>query len=98
MQYNTCWGKKIAITKDNKIRPCIFSEIIVGDIQKNDIYDVIEKIRKYWTITKDKVEKCRDCEFRYVCFDCREIAMRKTNDLYGSNPYCGYNPYTGIWL
>lgn len=58
---------------------------------------MLEKAKKYWLITKDRIKKCKDCELRYVCFDCREIVKRKTNDLYASNPYCKYNPYKGIW-
>ncbi len=97
-KYNSCWGKKIAITKDGKIRPCIYSEIIIGDINKDDIEDIMKKAKKYWNITKDKVKICKDCELRYVCFDCREIAQRKNNgNLYATNPLCTYNPYTGKW-
>jgi len=98
MKYNSCWGKNIAITKDNKIKPCIFSEIVIGDLEKDNIYDMIEKIKGYWFITKDKVKKCKDCELRYVCFDCREIPLRMTGDLYAPNPNCKYNPYTGVWF
>jgi len=95
---NTCWGHKIAITKDGKLRPCIFSNIIIADIEEIDKIETIEKIKSYWFITKDRVERCKECEFRYVCFDCREIAQRKNNgNLFASNPHCNYNPFTGQW-
>jgi uncharacterized protein len=31
-KYNSCWAHKIAITKDGKFRPCIYSSIILGDL------------------------------------------------------------------
>jgi uncharacterized protein len=96
-KYNSCWAHKIAITKDGKIRPCIYSNIILGDLIHIDMDTLIYKVRKYWHLTKDKVVKCKDCELKYVCFDCREIAIRKNNNLYAANPYCQYDLYTGIW-
>jgi radical SAM protein with 4Fe4S-binding SPASM domain len=95
--YNTCWGKKLAITNDLKVRPCIYSRIIIGDINRDNADDLIENALKYWGITKDKVEKCKDCELRYTCFDCRESAYRATGNLFAANPNCNYNPYNGSW-
>jgi radical SAM protein with 4Fe4S-binding SPASM domain len=97
MNYNSCWGGKIAVTGDGKIRPCIYSKIIIGDIYHDDITSIIEKAKKYWHITRDKVDKCKDCELKHVCFDCREIAARVKNDLYAPNPFCKYDPYKGTW-
>ncbi len=95
MNYNPCWGKRIAITKDNKVRPCIYSEIVVGDLLSEEFSLILKRMEKYWKLTKDKIEICKDCEFRYICFDCRELALRKSNNLYEKNPKCFYNPYTG---
>ena len=59
---------------------------------------IIDKIEKHWYLTKDEIETCKICELRFSCFDCREIAYRKSmGDLYAKNPNCGYNPKTGIW-
>lgn len=96
-EFNSCWGKKIAVMRDGKVRPCIYSEVIIGDLNSEPAEDIIERARSYWEITKDRVKKCRDCELRYICFDCREIARRKENDLYACNPHCSYDPYTGTW-
>lgn len=96
-QYNSCWGRKVAVTADHHVRPCIYSQLTVGKLDKADPDELVEKLKPYWEITKDKVEKCKECEFRYVCFDCREIARRQGNDLYAANPNCGYNPQTGTW-
>ena len=98
MQYNSCWGKRIAVTRDGKIRPCIYSEMVLGDIQKEKPLEILKIARKLRKITKDRVKICQDCELRYVCFDCREIAGRKGGDLFSPNPNCNYNPYKGTMV
>lgn len=90
---NSCWGHKIAITKDHQLRPCIFSSIIIGNLMDRDISVYMTKIKEYWYISKDRVERCQDCEFRYTCFDCRELAYRTSGNLFAPNPNCSYNPY-----
>ncbi len=52
--------------------------------------------KKYWNITKDQIEVCKDCEFRYVCTDCRAYKENPEDD-YSKPLKCGYNPYTNIW-
>ncbi|MBD3196380.1 MAG: hypothetical protein GF317_15080 [Candidatus Lokiarchaeota archaeon] len=97
MRYNSCWGKKITVTNDYEIKPCIFSNIVISRIDEDSIDDIIKKIKRYWFLTKNKITKCKDCEFKYICFDCREIARKSKNDLYAENPYCSYDPFKGIW-
>ncbi len=94
---NSCWGNKIAITADGKIRPCIYSEVSIGDFETFPMDRLVKEMEQYWEITKDRVERCKDCELRYVCFDCREIARRQGGDLFAANPYCKYDPYKGTW-
>ena len=33
---------------------------------------------RWWTLTKDEVDGCRDCALRYACFDCRGFATSMT--------------------
>ena len=49
-----------------------------------------------WRITKDQIEICKDCEFRYVCSDCRAY-VENPEDIYSKPLKCGYNPYTCEW-
>ncbi len=57
--------------------------------------------KKYWKLTKDEIEVCKDCEYRYICTDCRAYTERSHTSKEGldtSKPLkCGYNPYTGEW-
>jgi len=92
MNYNSCWGNRIAVTKDGTVRPCIYSEVILGDLLKDNFHEIIDKHYQLRKMTKDQVETCKDCELRYVCFDCREIAFRECGNLLSPNPFCKYNP------
>ncbi len=52
--------------------------------------------KKYWDINKDKIYVCKDCEFRYICTDCRAY-VEDPEDILSKPLKCGYNPYTGEW-
>ncbi|GEN75154.1 hypothetical protein CHA01nite_08940 [Chryseobacterium hagamense] len=74
-----------------------------GNIENTTLEEALSKkdFKKYWNITKDDIEICKDCEFRYICTDCRaftEAALRSDQGLDISKPLkCGYNPYTNEW-
>ena len=43
-----------------------------------------------------KIHVCKDCEFRYICTDCRAY-IEDPNDILSKPLKCGYNPYTAEW-
>lgn len=94
--YNNCWGRKIAITASGDIKPCIHSHIIVGNMNNENMMALVEKLRTHWEMTKDKIQKCQDCELRFVCSDCRVIAAQQGGAPDAPHP-CNYNPATGLW-
>jgi uncharacterized protein len=96
-KYNSCWGGKIAVKNDGSVRPCIYSHMILGNIHTDDMASILKKLKTLWLITHDKIEKCKDCELKYVCRDCREFAMRETGNLHSAPVNCFYNPHTGTW-
>jgi hypothetical protein len=49
-----------------------------------------------WHIAKDMIDVCRECEFRYICSDCRAYLRDPSNPV--SKPLkCGYDPDTTLW-
>lgn len=102
---HSCLAGKITITDTGDVIPCIFSRnhVIGNVVESMSIEEVIsnEILRQIWATTKDSVMVCRDCEYRYVCFDCRPLseAAAQGNARYLEAPYprCTYNPYTGEW-
>ena len=99
-QINTCWYGKFAITETGMVIPCVFERnIILGDLKEQSIQEVLnsETLEKYWYLTLNQVEICKDCEFKYSCTDCRPLGMGNSGNLLGKNPRCTYDPYTGEW-
>lgn len=103
LHHNSCLHKKISIDTDGNIRNCPSMPQSFGNIKDTTLEDAInhKDFKKYWNLTKDKIEVCKDCEFRYICTDCRAYTERTHEDEAGldvSKPLkCGYNPYTGEW-
>ena len=54
---------------------------------------LIENIRH---LSKDHIEGCKDCEYRYACYDCRPDSNGA--DKYAKPWNCSYDPYKGEWL
>ena len=53
-----------------------------------------KEFRQCWSIKKDNIKVCKDCELRYNCIDCR--AGHQVDN--GSKPVgCNYDPYKLIW-
>jgi len=69
-----------------------------GNIADTSIFTALNNanFKKYWNISKSKISVCKDCEFRYVCTDCRAYLENPNNNF--SKPLkCGYDPYTNEW-
>ena len=96
--WNPCWYGKVSITANGDIIPCVFSRNeIIGNIRRSTIEELRKNTLKKWIITKDFVQECKDCEYRYCCHDCRPLAKGVNNSLFAKNPRCCYNPYEGKW-
>lgn len=103
LHHNSCLHKKISIDAEGNIRNCPSMPQSFGNIKDTTLEEALNHpdFKKYWNLTKDQIEVCKDCEFRYICTDCRAYTERThTNEegLDTSKPLkCGYNPYTGEW-
>lgn len=98
LQFNSCLNKKVSIDVNGQIKNCPSMKSSFGTIETISINDVLKNsnFTKLWKIKKDEVEKCKDCEFRYICTDCRAYIEDPSN-LYSKPLKCGYNPYTTEW-
>ena len=97
-QHNSCLNRKIAIDIHGHIKNCPSMLNSFGHIDDTSLRTVIsqEEFRSMWHISKDQVAVCSDCEFRYICTDCR--AFTQNGDLYSKPEKCNYDPYKGKWL
>jgi len=96
--HNSCLHRKIGIDKDGYIKNCPSMTAHYGHVSHTDFADVLQHpgFRQYWHMNKDQVSVCRNCEFRYVCTDCRAY-LEQPHDLYSKPQKCGYDPYTCTW-
>ncbi|MEE9217623.1 MAG: PqqD family peptide modification chaperone [Acidobacteriota bacterium] len=100
MGCRTCWSGKIAVAPSGEVYPCIFSrQLASGNVLQDALQAVIEgeALQDLWSIDKGQIPVCRDCEFRYGCFDCRALALKQTGQLRSKPPSCTYDPYAGLW-
>ena len=97
-KYNSCLYKKIGIDKLGNIKNCPSMPESFGNISDTTLAEAIEKpgFKKYWNINKDQIHVCKDCEYRYICTDCRAY-VEDPDDILSKPLKCGYNPYTGEW-
>ena len=92
-KFNHCWGLTIAIDEKGFVKPCLWSNKIVGNINDDKFENIYNDLTCYWEITKDKIDICKSCEFRYSCSDCRVWAEEKNGKLMSKTAFCTYNPF-----
>ncbi|WP_375560603.1 grasp-with-spasm system SPASM domain peptide maturase [Bernardetia sp. OM2101] len=97
LQVNNCLDRKIGIDTKGNIKNCPSMEKSFGHISQIDFKNLINSnsFRKVWSITKDEIDICKECEFRYICMDCR--AYKSEKNQYSKPTKCNYNPYTTQW-
>ena len=95
---NSCLNRKISIDVEGNIKNCPSLPESYGNISNTTLKEALEMpgFKKYWSITKDQVDICKDCEFRYICTDCRAY-VEHPEDILSKPLKCGYNPYTCEW-
>lgn len=95
--YNTYYNRKIAISKDGYIKNSLNQEKQYGNVQNNEIKNIVESIefQHLWAINKDEIEICKDCEYRYICFDGRTPFLK--DNMWKYLTKCNYNPYIAKW-
>lgn len=97
-KYNSCLNRKISIDKTGHIRNCPSMPKSFGKIDQVTLKEALNhaSFKDFWKINKDQIDICKDCEFRYICTDCR--AYTTDPSIKTSKPLkCGYNPYSGLW-
>ncbi len=97
--HNSCLNKKVAIDREGFIKNCPSSKDSFGHHKENMLGNIIllDKFRQYWDITKDQVSICQDCEFRYICTDCR-VYIQDDMNIFSKPKKCDYDPYAAVWM
>lgn len=91
---HNCFGTKLYIDYKLDVYPCVMERrLSYGNLEHTLLKDMVGDDCVF--LTKDKIEGCKDCEFRYACFDCRPDS--NGNEVYAKPWFCTYDPYNGIW-
>lgn len=96
---NLYYNQKIFIEDNGDIVRFFNDTSVLGNIYEDDICKIIkenELLKEFWNISKDKIQQCKICEFRYVCPDNR--IPKKVKDTYVYESPCHYNPKTNQWI
>jgi len=75
--------------------PCQANKFVVKK-EKKEFIKSLPLCQKYWKLSKDQIDICRECEFRYVCTDCRAY-IEDPENIYSKPLKCGYDPATNQW-
>ncbi|WP_187336768.1 grasp-with-spasm system SPASM domain peptide maturase [Novosphingopyxis iocasae] len=94
--FNGCLNRKLSIRSDGSICNCPSMKKSFGkDVNRINNIVRTSEFTRVWDLAKDKIDVCRDCEFRYVCTDCR--AYLESDDSTSKPLKCTYDPYSGSW-
>jgi SPASM domain peptide maturase of grasp-with-spasm system len=97
-QHNTCLNRKLSIDRNGYIKNCPSLSRNFGHMDDVQLDAVLADpaFKEHWFTKKDDIAVCRDCEFRYVCTDCRAY-VEDPADPYAKPLKCGYDPYANVW-
>lgn len=96
--YNLYYHDKLVINETGKAIMSLTNRKEVGVVNIASVESVLDEINtlNFSSVTKDSIDICSDCEFRYMCVDSCEIKMRKDKSFYRAKE-CNYNPYISKW-
>ena len=85
---NCCLFRQIFISSDLKVYPC--PNMMLGNLKQEKLFEVFsrDEYKKFWYLSKAKIDGCKECKYRTCCFDCRAIEYSALKDLH-KEYYCG---------
>ena len=92
---HNCFGERLYVDYELNLYPCAMERRVnYGNLLDKPLKALVHN--KYAEITKDKIRGCKDCEYRYACYDCRCDSNSQTID---AKPwYCTYDHENGVWI
>ncbi len=88
--FNAGLNRKVCIDTDGSIKNYLSHTKIFGNCENTKLNVVIEQadFQKLYTVTNDKIEKCKSCVYRYMCIS--NSSIRQEGELYYKDDYCDY--------
>lgn len=98
LKYNLGLNRKVCIDLDGSIKNYINHRKVYGNIADKKLQHVIstEEFKEKWNYNNDKIEICKDCQYRYMCLSNSDIDISVDKKLFKIEK-CNYNPYKNEW-
>ena len=95
--HNIGLNKKICISKNGEIKNFLTHKRTYGNVKDINLKEVIEsdEFQYLWKVSNDSIEKCKDCQYRYMCL-CNSDIESKDGKFYKLST-CDYDPYENVW-
>lgn len=91
---HNCFARRAYFSVDLDVYPCVMERRLVhGNISNTELSTMMKN--EILNFNKDVISECRECEFRYCCFDCRPDSNGK--NIYDKPWHCTYLPLKGKW-
>lgn len=92
---HNCFSDLLYIDCSLNVFPCAMERrVSYGNLRSTAVKDML--FSKVAIMNKDCVDGCKDCEYRYACYDCRPDC---NNAPINSKPwYCTYDQQNGTWI
>lgn len=92
---HNCFSKNLYIDCNLEVFPCVMERRFVhGNLKNQELATLINDNIKL--LTKDYIDGCSQCEYKYFCSDCRPDSLGA--EKYAKPWYCSYKPETGEWI
>lgn len=93
---HSCFQDKLYITSELNVYPCAMGrQFRIGHLMDKDFVSKVNSRDSILSMSKDAINECNLCEYRYACFDCRQNSPKF--DFFGKPDNCSYRPEIGVW-
>lgn len=96
--FNLGLNRKVCIDAQGYIKNHITHEKTFGNVNVDLLKTVIDTqdFKANWLISNNEIEICKDCQYRYSCFNNSEV-IKNRNGQFTKEQKCAFDPYTNAW-
>ena len=96
-QYNIGLNRKVCIDYEGNVKNYVSHQKSFGHIDSIDLTELIasEAFKEKWLVSNDKVQQCKDCQYRYVCLSNTDLEFK--DGEWHKTDYCNFNPNLNEW-
>ena len=95
--HNPFFNLKVCIDKAGNFKNDLAFDESFGNFRTRSLHDLLadESFKRLWFIPNGKIEKCKDCQYRYQCLSNSNVI--ETEGKYFKVDSCNFDPYQNVW-